>query len=162
MKYSNNNEQQNILSLFNTKDPINMEIAEETAIATGNGVWFSNWIDNLIYELYNFLKKGYTGFISDFYSDDVNLHFGEIKEFHIKNDFHIRLFLLNIILSGRIELARLYDQLFVYRTYKSVNFNTNLDINLAKKIGIYHGFSNTIYQTFQKEIKEQFNIITDY
>ena len=43
-------EQQNIISLFNTKDPVNMEIAEETAIATGNGVWFSNWINDKIIE----------------------------------------------------------------------------------------------------------------
>ena len=43
-------QQQNILSLFNTKDPVNMEIAEETAISTGNGVWFSNWIDDKLKE----------------------------------------------------------------------------------------------------------------
>lgn len=43
-------EQQNIISLFNTKDPVNMEIAEETAISTANGVWFSNWINDKIRE----------------------------------------------------------------------------------------------------------------
>lgn len=50
-------QQQNIVSLFNTKDRVNMEIAEETAIATGNGVWFSNWIDNKIEEVKSIISR---------------------------------------------------------------------------------------------------------
>ena len=61
-------QQQNILALFNTKDPVNMEIAEETAISTGNGVWFSNWIDEQINKIITILEKYcYPTFPKDIY-----------------------------------------------------------------------------------------------
>jgi hypothetical protein len=50
-------EQQNIINLFNSPDPVNMEIAEEIAISTGNGVWFSNWIDEQVRKIKVILKK---------------------------------------------------------------------------------------------------------
>jgi hypothetical protein len=56
-------EQQNILLLFNTKDPVNMEMAETIAISTGNGQWFNEYIDAFAENLSKILEK-YTQYLS--------------------------------------------------------------------------------------------------
>jgi hypothetical protein len=50
-------ERQNILLLFNTKDPVNMEMAETIAISTGNGQWFNEYIDTFAENLSKTLEK---------------------------------------------------------------------------------------------------------
>lgn len=60
-------EQQNILSLFNTKDPVNMEMAETIAISTGNGQWFNEYIDAFAESLSKVLEK-YFYYLSIYYS----------------------------------------------------------------------------------------------
>jgi hypothetical protein len=50
-------EQENIRELFNSQDVINRELAEELAIATGNGQWFSEMIDYYISKIKAVIKK---------------------------------------------------------------------------------------------------------
>jgi hypothetical protein len=50
-------ERQNILLLFNTKDPVNMEMAETIAISTGNGQWFNEYIDTFAENLSKTLEN---------------------------------------------------------------------------------------------------------
>lgn len=60
MRLENDNmilEQQNILLLFNTKDSVNMEMAETIAISTGNGRWFNEYIETLVTSISKVLEE---------------------------------------------------------------------------------------------------------
>jgi hypothetical protein len=52
-----NIERQNIISLLQTADAANIEIAEETAISTGNGKWFCRYINKLLVKIKKILIR---------------------------------------------------------------------------------------------------------
>lgn len=95
-------QQQNILSLFNTKDPVNMEIAEETAISTGNGVWFSNWINKLLLKIYRAIVK--VDFLSkhrEYYTDRITIKIShKLKIYTTISRFEFSEILLKIYIHG--------------------------------------------------------------
>jgi hypothetical protein len=65
-------QQQNILELFNSSDPVNKELAEQIAISTGNGVWFNEWIDEQVRKIKIILKK-YCNPKGNYNKGDLNL-----------------------------------------------------------------------------------------
>lgn len=120
-------QQQNILALFNTKDPVNMEIAEETAIATGNGIWFSNWIDEYIKSVREILDK---------YCKFKNLF----------NRAHLNLMYLQVILNG-IYIEPFYETTDVWTDVFTLYENYCTTIALETRNAL-------CYYDLQKELEE--------
>ena len=74
-------QQQAILSLFNTKDAANMEIAESIAISTGLGKWFCRHINKLIAKIGIILKRDNVDVC--IYPDNNQLNLGCKKRYKI-------------------------------------------------------------------------------
>jgi len=64
-------QQQAIIALFNTKDAANIEIAQECAISTGLGRWFSRYINKLIAKISIILEQNNinVSVYTDYYSE---------------------------------------------------------------------------------------------
>lgn len=85
-------EQQNIIKLLKSADLTSIEIAEQTAIATGNGKWFCRYINKYIVKILQIIKH------SDLYV--YGEYFDDVSEKQIKILFAIVAILGNVDYEG--------------------------------------------------------------
>lgn len=117
--------QEKILALFQSTDIANIELAQELAIAVGEGVWFSNWIDYKIEEVKAILEK------YCFPTFPKNIYFFNIKY-------------LQVILKG-IYIEPFYEYTEVWTNTFTID---NYNILIFRKCGGFERFY------LQKELEE--------
>jgi hypothetical protein len=89
-------QQQNILELFNSADPVNKELAKQIAISSGNEVWFREEILDKIALIKKIINSYCKTYIDD---NDDSLCFDECAE----------LIYLQVLFKG-IQMKALYDK----------------------------------------------------